>query len=142
MDISSTTEDSNPIVTRTADIVSAYVTNNVVPAAEIGRLIADVHAALSLACAQTSTALAVEKQKPAISVRKSIQDNYISCLECGASFKSVKRHLMTHHSLSPDEYREKWGLPADYPMVAPSYAETRSILAKEMGLGKKFGHHR
>jgi predicted transcriptional regulator len=142
MDNSSINEGADSIVARTADIVAAYVTNNVVPTAEIGRLIADVHAALSFASAQSTTSLTAEKQKPAISVRKSIQDDYIVCLECGASFKSVKRHLMTHHALSPQEYREKWDLPADYPMVSPSYAETRSVLAKEMGLGKKFGHRR
>lgn len=79
----------------------------------------------------------VEKQKPAISVRKSVQDDQITCLECGGSFKSLKRHLMTHHSLSPEEYREKWDLAVDYPMVAPAYAEARSRLAKEMGLGQR-----
>ncbi|MFF0948379.1 MucR family transcriptional regulator [Rhizobium leguminosarum] len=76
-----------------------------------------------------------EKQKPAVSVRNSVQDEAITCLECGNEFKSLKRHLMTHHSLSPDEYREKWGLPADYPMVAPAYAEERSrIISKIMGV--------
>jgi predicted transcriptional regulator len=79
----------------------------------------------------------IEKQKPAVSVRKSVQDDQITCLECGGSFKSLKRHLTTHHSLSPEEYREKWDLPADYPMVAPAYAEARSRLAKEMGLGQR-----
>jgi predicted transcriptional regulator len=78
-----------------------------------------------------------EKQKPAISVRKSIQDDQLICLECGGSFKSLKRHLMTHHTMSPEEYREKWDLAADYPMVAPAYAEARSRLAKEMGLGQR-----
>lgn len=79
----------------------------------------------------------VEKPKPAVSVRKSVQDDQITCLECGGTFKSLKRHLMTHHNLSPEEYREKWDLPADYPMVAPAYAEARSRLAKEMGLGQR-----
>jgi len=82
-------------------------------------------------------AAVVEKQKPAVSVRKSVQDEQITCLECGGNFKSLKRHLMTHHNLAPEEYREKWDLPADYPMVAPAYAEARSRLAKEMGLGQR-----
>ena len=78
-----------------------------------------------------------EKPKPAVSVRRSIQNDYLICLEDGQKFKSLKRHLMTHYGLTPEQYREKWDLPADYPMVAPSYAEARSRLAKEMGLGQK-----
>jgi len=84
----------------------------------------------------------VEKQKPAVNPKKSIHDDYLICLEDGKKFKSLKRHLMTHYGLTPEEYREKWGLDANYPMVAPSYAEARSELAKKMGLGRKRGKRR
>ncbi|MGF6172333.1 MucR family transcriptional regulator [Ensifer sp. 4252] len=125
------------LVELTAEIVSAYVSNHVVPAAELSTLIADVHLALNNTAAPAPVVVPVEKPKPAVSVRKSVQDDQITCLECGGTFKSLKRHLMTHHSLSPEEYREKWDLPTDYPMVAPAYAEARSRLAKEMGLGQR-----
>ena len=115
------------LVELTAEIVAAYVSNHVVPVAELSTLIADVHSALNNTAAPA----------PAVSVRKSVQDDQITCLECGGTFKSLKRHLMTHHNLSPEEYREKWDLPTDYPMVAPAYAEARSRLAKEMGLGQR-----
>ena len=121
----------------TADIVAAYVSNHVVPVSELSSLISDVHAALSNTSSPTPVVAVVEKQKPAVSVRKSLQDEQLTCLECGNTFKSLKRHLMTHHTLSPEEYREKWDLAADYPMVAPAYAEARSRLAKEMGLGQR-----
>ena len=121
----------------TADIVAAYVSNHVVPVSELSSLILDVHAALSNTSSPTPVVAVVEKQKPAVSVRKSLQDEQLTCLECGNTFKSLKRHLMTHHTLSPEEYREKWDLAADYPMVAPAYAEARSRLAKEMGLGQR-----
>lgn len=121
----------------TAEIVSAYVSNNTMPVGELPGLIAEVHAALGGTVAPAPVVVAVEKPKPAVAVRKSVQDDQIICLECGGSFKSLKRHLMTHHSLSPEEYREKWDLPVDYPMVAPAYAEARSRLAKEMGLGQR-----
>src|SRR5690606_21698540 len=87
--------------------------------------------------APTPVVAVQEKPKPAVAVRKSVQDDQIICLECGGAFKSLKRHLMTHHSLAPEEYRDKWELPVDYPMVAPAYAEARSRLAKEMGLGQR-----
>ncbi|AFL49322.1 putative transcriptional regulator [Sinorhizobium fredii] len=125
------------LVELTAEIVAAYVSNHVVPVAELPTLIADVHSALNNTTAPTPVVVPVEKPKPAVSVRKSVQDDQITCLECGGTFKSLKRHLMTHHNLSPEEYREKWDLPADYPMVAPAYAEARSRLAKEMGLGQR-----
>ncbi|PKA40310.1 MucR family transcriptional regulator [Rhizobium sullae] len=125
------------LVELTADIVAAYVSNHVVPVSDLANLISDVHTALSSTSAPQPAAATIEKQKPAVSVRKSVQDDQITCLECGGNFKSLKRHLMTHHSLSPEEYREKWDLPADYPMVAPAYAEARSRLAKEMGLGQR-----
>ncbi len=125
------------LVELTADIVAAYVSHHVVPVGDLGTLIADVHTALSNTSSPAPAVSVVEKQKPAIAVRKSVQDDQIICLECGGSFKSLKRHLMTHHSLSPEEYRDKWDLPIDYPMVAPAYAEARSRLAKEMGLGQR-----
>jgi predicted transcriptional regulator len=130
------------VVERTADIVAAYVGNHVVALDDVGRLISDVHAALTKTLNRSEGAPVTEKQKPAVSIRKSLQDNYLTCLECGSSFKSLKRHLTTHHDLAPEEYREKWDLPSDYPMVAPSYAQARSDLAKSIGLGKKLGHHR
>jgi predicted transcriptional regulator len=125
------------LVELTSDIVAAYVGNHVVPIAELRGLIADVHSALSATCTFVATEVVVEKQKPAVSIRKSIQDDQLTCLECGNPFKSLKRHLMTHHSVTPEEYREKWDLASDYPMVAPAYAEARSRLAKEMGLGQR-----
>lgn len=125
------------LVELTAEIVAAYVSNHVVPVAELSTLIGDVHAALNNTGTPAPVAVAVEKPKPAVSVRKSVQDDQITCLECGGNFKSLKRHLMTHHTLSPEEYRDKWELPVDYPMVAPAYAEARSRLAKEMGLGQR-----
>jgi predicted transcriptional regulator len=125
------------LVELTADIVSAYVSNHVVPVSDLTGLISDVHAALNNTSVAAPVVTAVEKQKPAVSVRKSLQDEQLTCLECGGTFKSLKRHLMTHHNLSPEEYREKWDLAADYPMVAPAYAEARSRLAKEMGLGQR-----
>ncbi|MGV8936063.1 MAG: MucR family transcriptional regulator [Allorhizobium sp.] len=125
------------LVELTADIVAAYVSHHVVPVGDLTNLISDVHSALSSTSSPAPLVAVVEKQKPAISVRKSVQDDQIICLECGGSFKSLKRHLMTHHTLSPEEYREKWDLPMDYPMVAPAYAEARSRLAKEMGLGQR-----
>jgi predicted transcriptional regulator len=121
----------------TADIVAAYVSNHVVPVGDLAGLISDVHSALSNTTAPAPVVIAAEKQKPAVSVRKSVQEDQIICLECGGSFKSLKRHLTTHHAITPEEYREKWDLPADYPMVAPAYAEARSRLAKEMGLGQR-----
>ena len=131
---------TNLLVELTADIVAAYVGNHVVPVSELSGLIADVHAALNNTT-QPSAAMeppvVTEKPKPPVPVKKSVQNDYIICLEDGKKFKSLKRHLMTHYGMSPEEYREKWDLPADYPMVAPAYAEARSRLAKEMGLGQR-----
>jgi predicted transcriptional regulator len=126
------------LVELSADIVSAYVSNNVVSPADLPRLIADVHGALR-GLRTNEVAAPVEDLKPAVPVRKSVAPDYIICLEDGKKFKSLKRHLRTHYNLSPEEYREKWGLPADYPMVAPSYSATRSKLAKDNGLGRKAG---
>ena len=126
------------LIELTADVVAAYVSNNVVPVTELPVLIADVHAALGRAGgARIEAAQATEKQKPAVNPKKSVHDDYIICLEDGKKFKSLKRHLMTHYGLTPEQYREKWGLEASYPMVAPSYAAARSQLAKKMGLGRK-----
>lgn len=121
----------------TRDIVVAYVSHNTVEAGELTRLIAEVHGALST-MVNTQAPLPVrEELKPAVPVKKSVYPDYIVCLEDGKKFKSLKRHLRTHYDLSPEEYREKWGLPHDYPMVAPNYAAARSKLAKQMGLGTR-----
>ncbi|MFD1746585.1 MucR family transcriptional regulator [Rhizobium helianthi] len=125
------------LVELTADIVAAYVSNHVVPVGDLSNLIADVHSALSNTTSPAPAPALVEKPKPPVPIRKSIEDDYLICLEDGQKFKSLKRHLMTHYNMTPEEYREKWGLPADYPMVAPAYAEARSRLAKEMGLGQR-----
>ena len=119
-----------------ADIVSAYVSNNSVPASDLPNLIAEVHRALSSTHAGTSEP-EPEPLKPAVNPKRSVFPDYIVCLEDGKKFKSLKRHLRTHYDLSPEEYREKWALPADYPMVAPNYAAARSALAKKMGLGQQ-----
>lgn len=119
-----------------ADIVSAYVSNNVIPLSELSQVIVNVHTTLKQLSAGEAEARA-EPQKPAVSPKKSVTPDYIICLEDGKKFKSLKRHLRTHYDLSPEEYREKWGLPPDYPMVAPNYAAARSALAKKMGLGQQ-----
>ena len=131
-----TENDTYPLIELTADVVSAYVSNNPVPVAEIPSLIAKVYSALQSQAA-TPIEQAREPQKPAVPFRKSMTPDYVICLEDGKKFKSLKRHLMTHYGMSPDEYRTKWNLPADYPMVAPNYAAARSALAKSMGLGRK-----
>jgi len=128
--------EQDNLIELTAEIVSAYVSNNSVASGELPRLIGDVHSALNRT-ADGAGEPESEPQKPAVSVRKSVTPDYIICLEDGKRFKSLKRHLRTHYDLTPDEYRAKWGLPADYPMVAPNYAKARSNLAKEMGLGQK-----
>jgi predicted transcriptional regulator len=119
-----------------ADIVSAYVSNNSVPASDLPGLINEVYNALTRVGAGI-VAPPIEAPKPAIAVKKSVTNDFIICLEDGKKFKSLKRHLRTQYGLSPEEYRDKWGLPADYPMVAPNYAQARSNLAKQMGLGQQ-----
>lgn len=126
------------LVEYSTDIVAAYVSHNAISPTDLPRLIADVHAALK-ALDSEGTIAPVEEKKPAVPVRKSVTPDYIVCLEDGKKFKSLKRHLRTHYNLSPEEYRDKWGLPVDYPMVAPSYSATRSKLAKDNGLGRKAG---
>lgn len=120
----------------TADIVSAYVSNNPVPVGELPALIEQIYNALKNLGSANTNAIPTP-QKPAVPIRRSVTADYIICLEDGKEFKSLKRHIATHHGLSPDEYRTKWELPADYPMVAPAYAASRSALAKKMGLGRK-----
>lgn len=127
---------SDDIIALTADVVAAYVSNNPVPAAELPALIGQVFASLK-GVAGGEKVEAAEPLKPAVPIKKSVTPEYIVCLEDGKKFKSLKRHLGVHYGLTPDEYRAKWGLPADYPMVAPNYAATRSALAKSMGLGRK-----
>jgi predicted transcriptional regulator len=112
------------------------VSNNPTPAAEISALIGQVHAAL-LRVSTGRVELPLEPAKPAVSLKKSISPEYLVCLEDGKRFKSLKRHLRTQYNMTPEQYREKWGLPADYPMVAPNYAVARSNLAKKMGLGQQ-----
>jgi len=123
------------IIDLTTEIVSAYVGHNTVAAAELPALIHQVFDALANATNGTGRRMP-EKAEPAISIRKSITPDYLICLEDGKKFKSLKRHLRTHYNLGPEEYREKWRLPPDYPMVAPNYAQARSRLAKKMGLGQ------
>jgi predicted transcriptional regulator len=123
------------LIEMVSDIVSAYVAHNPVPVGDLPKLIEKVHATLS----EIDSSGAVEDKtelKPAVPVRKSITDDHLVCLEDGKKFKSLKRHLRTRYDMSPDEYREKWNLPADYPMVAPNYARQRSDLARAMGLGQ------
>lgn len=130
--------ENNEIVDYTAQIVSAYVSNNTVKVDELPHLISDVHSALSRASSNMVPQVK-EELKPAVTVKKSLTPEYIICLEDGKKFKSLKRHLRTHYNMSPEEYREKWGLEPNYPMVAPKYAEARSNLAKKMGLGQRKG---
>ena len=118
------------------EIVAAYIGNNSVPAGELPGLIADVHTSL-IRMTEGSQEPPVEAPKPAVPARKSVTSDFIICLEDGKKFKSLKRHLRTQYDMSPEEYRAKWGLGSDYPMVAPSYAKARSQLAKEMGLGQQ-----
>jgi predicted transcriptional regulator len=134
----SDTTTSKSFIELTASIVSAYVGNNPVPAAELPALINQVHGALTRVSNGAAPAAAEQQSaKPAVSVKKSMTAEYLVCLEDGKRFKSLKRHLRTQYGMTPEQYREKWGLPADYPMVAPNYAVARSQLAKQMGLGQQ-----
>jgi predicted transcriptional regulator len=122
----------------TANIVSAYLSNNPTPASEIPNLINQIHAALLRVSSGRSDA-PPELAKPAVPLKKSVNPDYLVCLEDGKRFKSLKRHLRTRYNMTPEQYRDKWGLPTDYPMVAPNYAVARSQLAKKMGLGQQRG---
>jgi predicted transcriptional regulator len=119
-----------------ADIVSAYVSNNTVPASDLPGLIHEVHQALQRVT-NGSAPVVAEAPRPAVPAKKSLTNDFIICLEDGKKFKSLKRHLRTQYNMSPEDSRDKWGLPADYPMVAPNYAKARSQLAKQMGLGQQ-----
>jgi len=123
------------LLTLTADIVAAHVSNNSVAVNDLPNLIQNVHQALTGVSANASAS--EEKQEPKVSIRSSIKPDHISCLECGKKQKMLKRHLMTNHEMTPSDYRQKWRLAADYPMVAPNYAEQRRTLAKSIGLGTK-----
>jgi predicted transcriptional regulator len=126
------------LVELSTEIVCAYVSHNALSPSDLPKLISEVHGALrGLQTGEVQEQQ--EERKPAVPVRKSVAPDHIVCLEDGKKFKSLKRHLRTHYNLSPEEYREKWGLPPDYPMVAPNYSETRSRLAKVNGLGRKSG---
>jgi predicted transcriptional regulator len=123
------------LLTLTADIVAAHVSNNSVAVNDLPNLIQNVHGALTGISGRAATA--EPKPEPKVSIRSSIKPDYIVCLEDGKKLKMLKRHLMTHYNMTPDQYRQKWGLSADYPMVAPNYAEQRRTLAKSIGLGTK-----
>ena len=123
------------LLTLTADIVAAHVSNNSVAVNDLPQLIQNVHSALT--GISGSSAAPEARPEPKVSIRASIKPDYIVCLEDGKKQKMLKRHLMTNHGMTPDEYRQKWGLAADYPMVAPNYAEQRRTLAKSIGLGTK-----
>jgi predicted transcriptional regulator len=123
------------LLTLTADIVAAHVSNNSVAVNDLPNLIQNVHSALTGISRNSSSAEA--KPEPKVPIRSSIKPDYIVCLEDGKRLKMLKRHLMTHYNMTPDQYRQKWGLSPDYPMVAPNYAEQRRTLAKSIGLGTK-----
>jgi predicted transcriptional regulator len=129
--------NNDALIGLVADIVSAFVSNNSVPAAELPNLIATTYSAITGLDSEPAPAAIDEKPTPAISIKKSITADYLICLEDGKKFKSLKRHLRTAYDMTPEQYRARWGLPADYPMVAPAYAEARSSLAKKMGLGQQ-----
>ncbi|TKV41571.1 MucR family transcriptional regulator [Sphingobium sp. MP9-4] len=137
MEMTEITDANELLITLTADIVAAHVSNNSVSVGDVSNLIANVHGALAgLSVAAEPTP---EPWQPAVSIRSSVKPDYIVCLEDGKKLKMLKRHLMTHYQMTPDDYRAKWGLPADYPMTAPSYAAQRKELAHKIGLGRKPG---
>ena len=129
--------DEASCIQLTASIVSAYVSGNTVSSAEIPALISQVYSALKRVSTVPAVAAPAEPLKPAVPIKRSITPEYLICLEDGKKFKSLKRHLRTQYQMTPDQYRAKWNLPADYPMVAPKYAAVRSQLAKQMGLGQQ-----
>jgi predicted transcriptional regulator len=124
------------LVRLSTEVVASYLSNNVVPAATIPDLIKNVHASIASLGQVAPPVVSQEKQRPAVPIAKSVQDDYIVCLEDGKRLKMLKRYLRSRYNLSPDEYRRKWGLPAEYPMVAPAYANRRSEFAKQIGLGR------
>lgn len=128
---------SSFMVKVTSEIVSSFVAKNEIDSSELSGLIKEVYGTIHDIVTQQDGTISPQSRRPAVNACDSIQDDYLICLEDGKQFKSLKRHLMTHYNLTPEEYREKWDLPFDYPMVAPAYAKARSRLAKEMGLGQK-----
>ncbi len=133
-------DDGGDLITLTADIVAAHVSNNSVAVSDLPVLIQNVHRALNGLSSEEREPQ--PRPEPAVSIRASVRPDYIVCLEDGKRLKMLKRHLMTHYQMTPEEYRQKWGLPADYPMVAPNYAEQRRTLAKSIGLGTKGGRRK
>jgi predicted transcriptional regulator len=131
-----TATDKRDVTALAADIISAYVSNNTLAPTELSQLIARVHEALATA-ATGPVEEPKEELKPAVPIRRSVTPDHIVCLEDGKTFKSLKRHLQTEHGLSPEQYRQRWGLRSEYPMVAPNYAAARSAMAKQIGLGQK-----
>ncbi|MEG8219606.1 MucR family transcriptional regulator [Sphingomonas sp. HH69] len=130
-----TVDTAEILITLTADIVAAHVSNNSVAVGDLPVLIQNIHGALN--GLREPAALPDIKPEPAVSIRASVKPDYIVCLEDGKKLKMLKRHLMTHYQMTPADYRTKWNLPSDYPMVAPNYAEQRRSLAKKIGLGRK-----
>lgn len=126
------------VLEHAAEIVSAYVSNNSLPASDLPAILQSVHAMLvQLSRGETAAVEAPAQKEPAVPIRKSVTADFVICLEDGKKFKSLKRHLRTAFGMTPEQYRAKWGLPSDYPMVAPNYAEKRSRLATQIGLGQK-----
>ena len=139
MDTQSTEQvTAEDILRMTADVVSAYLSNNLLPASQISEVIHTFHTSLTALGGATVESMA-EPPKPAVPVKKSVTPDYIVCLEDGKKLKMLKRHLRSTYNMTPDEYRAKWGLPVDYPMVAPNYAQQRSEFAKKIGLGRNSG---
>jgi predicted transcriptional regulator len=138
VDESAKTAQSSDLLRMAVDIVSAYVGNNPVPVSQVPEIISTIYGSLNALNGQPVTGSS-EPPKPAVSVRRSVTPEYIICLEDGKRLKMLKRHLRASYGMTPDEYRAKWGLPPDYPMVAPNYAEQRSAFAKKIGLGRKKG---
>lgn len=136
----SETDNNEMLITLTSDIVAAHVSNNAVDVKEVPALISSIYEALAGLGGDSAEAEA--PPEPAVSIRSSVKPDYIVCLEDGKKLKMLKRHLMTHYNMTPDEYRQRWNLPADYPMVAPNYAEKRRELAKKIGLGRKPGRRK
>ena len=127
--------NSGDLLDLTASIVSAHVANNSVAVGDVPKLIKDVYSTLATVSAEEEAE--PERPEPAVSIKASVKPDYVVCLEDGKKLKMLKRHLMTHYSMTPEQYRTRWGLPSDYPMVAPNYAKQRSALAREIGLGRR-----
>ena len=140
--ISAPSDETQDLLSLTTEIVSAHVSNNDVAASDIPALIEQVHASLARIVASGTATTSPPRPAPAVPIKKSIMPDHLVCLEDGRKLKTLRRHLSTDHGLTPDEYRARWGLPSDYPMVASSYAAKRSELAKKIGLGSKGGRRK